>query len=173
MNSKFLRSMRHLLWLLTGVNLLLFCTPVLVYATAWTYFFVGAGVSICFYVACFTANDDRPTSANLRLILTSIFVIPLGIIFFCNIALRLFALVALYHKVPQILLVPVLGAYYFIPSPMGIAYIIVTIAFLGFAFYRKVFRHYKWTLSLYTVVVLIYVLYILWWHFTDQKWGYL
>ena len=164
--------MRHLLWICAAVNLLMFSLLDGLQLLPMILCFL-VGVLVCVAVAYFGARNSDSRSANLRVILASVFAVPLCIVLLWYLFVIIFHWLAPQVHPPEILFLFFFGAYYIVPSYLGIAYIIVSIGFLGFALYHHTFSLYKWTLSFYTAVVLCFVVYILWWYLTGQKWGYL
>jgi len=68
-----------------------------------------------------------------------------------------------------LILFPVLFVYYIIPSFLGIGYLALTTAFVGFAWYsRPEALWHKALLAINTGTLLTYIGYVLWWYFTGQ-----
>lgn len=161
--------MRRFLWIFAVVNILMFSlgfSSVMLISSC-------IGALICGILAYSVGCGNDSASAKLRIVIASVFTVPLCIILAWSLIL-----LTLHWLIPQlkfsaVLAIPFIGAYYIVPSYAGIAYIIVTLGFLGFALYHRTFSFYKRTLSIYIIVVLCFVVYILWWYLTGQKWSYL
>jgi hypothetical protein len=130
-------------------------------------------------IAFFKGRKNEPRSAGLRLLLVSVFVMPLGLLLvwhaaFCAVSAPLVWLHSILRSaVPESKLVwlmfPSMSAYYVLPT-IGVPYVIVAAGFLGFAFRYGTFSHYRKTMVVFTGIVLLFAGYILWWYVTGQKW---
>ena len=161
--------MRHFLWIFAVVNVLIFSLGF----SSVMFISCCIGALICTVVAYSAGCGKDSTSAKLRIVIASVFTVPLCIVLVWSLMFLTFHWLIPQLKLSVVLAIPFIGAYYIVPSYAGIAYIIVTLGFLGFALYHRTFSFYKRTLSIYIIVVLCFVIYILWWYITGQVWSYL
>jgi hypothetical protein len=107
------------------------------------------------------------------LLIASVFLFPLLLVFSLFVFALICAKLGLLGYSTSIG-VPSLLAYYWLPTYVGIAYLLVASVLLGIAWSRgtsstlaKVF------LVAYTMTLLVYIGYVVWWHATGQKWDYI
>ena len=117
-------------------------------------------------------RQDSSLKRDLLLI-ASVFLLPLLLVLSLFVIALICAKLGLWGYSTSIGM-PVLLAYYWIPSYVGIAYLLVAAVLLVIAWSRGAsFTLAKVVLVAYTVTLLLYIGYVAWWHATGQKWDYL
>ena len=107
------------------------------------------------------------------LLIASVFLFPLLLVLIALVIALIFSRMGMLGYSTSIGM-PVLVTYYWIPSYIGIAYILVAAVLLGIAWRRGASSTLaKVILVVYTITLLLYIGYVVWWHATGQKFDYL
>lgn len=121
-------------------------------------------------------REDEATAKRYRLALASVFSAPLFLVLVLIGVIRVvqaIPLLSLENLLPVTLfyfiLFPVLFAYFIVPTFLGIGYLALTTAFVGFTWYsRPETLWHKALLAINTGTLLTYIGYVLWWYLTGQ-----
>jgi hypothetical protein len=75
--------------------------------------------------------------------------------------------------ISSVMLCPILLAYYFVPSVLGIGYFTVAQAVIVAAWRQAATRQHRGRLIFYNIILIAYIGYIIWWFATKQQFSYL
>lgn len=121
-------------------------------------------------------RHEEVLAKRYRLAIASVFCAPLFLVLVLIGVIRVvqaIPLLSLENLLPAalfyLIIFPVLFAYFIVPTFLGIGYLALTTAFVGFAWYsRPETLWHKALLAINTGTLLTYIGYVLWWYLTGQ-----
>ncbi|MEO8352732.1 MAG: hypothetical protein ABI680_13435 [Chthoniobacteraceae bacterium] len=137
-----------------------------------------ATVLVAAGIAYFRGRGRDVRSATVRLILVAVFTAPLAVLLLWHRILTVYTMFGPAFGRPQewffgCLILPLLSAYYTLPTFRGVMYVMATVGFLVFAIWKPTFAFHRWKMSFMSIITFCYVAYLLHWYLTGQKWVWL